>query len=137
MNKKSEQIIHKLSIIFHYIIHFTGGFLKWGYPQSSSILDWDFLLIINHPASLGNTQIVVLYHVKPYYIIYFTVILGTPLTTAVHPDDHLLPCHGRLKVILAKVIWTECISTFSSCQAELINVSIVYGYTHVVITATK
>jgi hypothetical protein len=22
--------------------HACGGFLKWGYPQSSSFLDWDF-----------------------------------------------------------------------------------------------
>ena len=29
----------------------NGGFLKWGYPQSSSILDWDFPE--NHTAIAG------------------------------------------------------------------------------------
>ena len=24
------------------------GFLQWGYPQSSSILDWEFLISTNH-----------------------------------------------------------------------------------------
>ena len=37
----------------------NGGFLKWGYPQSSSISDWDFHYkptILEYPHDYGKPQ---------------------------------------------------------------------------------
>ena len=59
---KSHSLTEKSSLMRHHFREETlklqksrskivpdGGFLKWGYPQTSSIFGWDFPLI-NHPA---------------------------------------------------------------------------------------
>ena len=49
----SYMFLSPIFVLHHIIYGSYGGFLKWGYPQSSSILVWEFPLIINHPANLG------------------------------------------------------------------------------------
>ena len=41
-HQSEQKVTSSLSCPFNCLRFQHGGFLKWGYPQLSSILDWDF-----------------------------------------------------------------------------------------------
>ena len=84
-----------------------GGFLKWAYPQSSSILDWDsgFSIFMNNPLRLNRAKwLWSLFRGSPIY----GNPMKPPYTDMRHPCWHVGTSSPRTSQVPCNRSWNFC-----------------------------